>query len=103
MGTLPPRSGQILHHIAEISPPDVEISSPRALFRNYSNSIFKLDFIYTNPIDHHQISSISYPYQYLFAPSARKGLGREKFQYFEYVSVGRIEKTASLDINDKPM
>ena len=64
--------------IAEISLPDVEIYPPRPLFRNFTNSVVKLDLIFTHPIDHHQISSISYPYQCLFAPSAQKGMGLEK-------------------------
>ena len=64
MDTFSPKSGLILPHIVEISPLDMEIYPPWALFWNYS--IVMLDLIYTNPIDHHQISSISYPYQCLF-------------------------------------
>ena len=38
----PPKSGLILPQIVEISPPDVEISPPLPLFRNYTNSIIEL-------------------------------------------------------------
>ena len=56
-------------------------NSVQPLFRNYTKSIVKLDPIYTHPIDHHQISSISYPYQCLFTPSVQKSMGREKNKY----------------------
>ena len=61
--TFSPKSELILPQWWKFLPPDVEISSPRPLFRNYTNSIVKLDLIYTHPIADHQILWISYPYQ----------------------------------------
>ena len=86
-GHILPKSGLILPQIVEISPSDVENSFPRPLFRNHSNSIVKLYLMYTHPIDHHLILSISYPYQFLFAPSVQKGMRREKIgQTVKYFS-----------------
>ena len=80
--TFSPESGLILPQIVEISLPDVEISTPRPHFRNCTNSIMKLYLIYTHPIlptsDEHQISSISYHNQGLFAQGSEKGMGQEK-------------------------
>ena len=76
--TFSPKSRLVQHQNVKI----VEIFSPRPLFRNSAKPIVKLDLIYTHPIDHHRISSISYPHQCLFAPfclgwgkNARRKLG----------------------------
>ena len=76
MDTVSPKSGLILPQIVEISSPDVENYPLQQLFRNCTNSIVKLNLIYTHPIDHHQISSILYTYQRHFAPSAENGVGQ---------------------------
>ena len=59
--TFLPKSGIILPQIVEISSPDVEISPPRSLFRNFINFIVNQDLIYPHRIDCHKISSIDNP------------------------------------------
>ena len=52
-----------------------------AIFR----SIFEPTCIYSQPYTVLKISSISYPYQCLFVPSAPKGMGREKISIYKAV------------------
>ena len=74
-----PKSRLILPHIVETSPPDVEISTPRALLRNDSYSIVKVDFIHTNPIDHHQFRRFPSLVN-AFLRLRQKSIGREKYK-----------------------
>ena len=56
------------------------------IFRSIFDPTCIFSLLYTVP----KISSISYPYQCLFAPSAQKGMGREKNTIIEVSFIERV-------------